>query len=174
MPLPAGTPPPFSGQSTGNRPLVSPRSPAKMSAGPYAGICWPMPMDDCIYIWMLLASPLPTPNDKLELTMTTWHSRAMGDGVEAFEPSMQLHETFIAFARARGGVPAHAAVFSRYDLQANIVTWYFSPEATTLAKAFGAAPCEKPISAEGFGLLSGDARAWEAHFPGYIVSRRMR
>jgi hypothetical protein len=106
--------------------------------------------------------------------MSAWHSKAMGDGVEAFEPSMRLHEAFIALAKASGGVPAYAAVFSRYDLHANVVTWYFSPEAVTLARAFGAAPCDKPVAAEGFGLLSGDARAWEAHFPGYIAGRRMR
>jgi hypothetical protein len=103
--------------------------------------------------------------------MTTWHSKEVGDGIEAFEPSSRLHEAFFALAKA-GGVPPGTGVFSHYDLRANVVTWYFSPEATLLAKGFGASPCDKPIPTEGFGLSVGDARSWEIHFPGYITRRR--
>lgn len=110
---------------------------------------------------------------RLEKPMSPWHSKAVGDGVQAFQPAMQLHQAFLALVQA-GGVPANAAVFSYYDLHANVVTWYFTPEATTLAKAFGAIECEKPVPQEGFGLLSGDGRAWETHFPGYVASRRRR
>lgn len=106
--------------------------------------------------------------------MSTWHSKAIGDGIEAFEPSMRLHEAFFSLARNGGSVPENAAVFSRYDLDSNVITWYFSPEAASLASAFGAAPCEKPLPSEGFGFLSGDTRAWQAHFPGYVASRRRR
>jgi hypothetical protein len=103
--------------------------------------------------------------------MTTWHSKDVADGIEAFEPSQRLHEAFFVLAKA-GGVPAGLGVFSRYDLRANVVTWYFSPEAALLAKTFGAVPCEKPTPTEGFGLSVGDARCWEIHFPGYITRRR--
>jgi hypothetical protein len=106
--------------------------------------------------------------------MDTWHCKEVGDGVAAFQPAMNLHQAFLAMAQASGGVPANIGVFSYYDLHANIVTWYFSPEATALAKTFGAIPCDKPVPSEGFGLLVGDARSWEAHFPGYVSSRRRR
>jgi hypothetical protein len=105
--------------------------------------------------------------------MTTWHSKDVGDGVEAFEPTSKLHEAFFAFAVAKGrDLPATIGIFSRYDLRANVVTWYFSPEASLLAQAFHAVPCEKPVPESGFGLSAGDVRSWEAHFPGYVPSRR--
>jgi hypothetical protein len=85
---------------------------------------------------------------------------------------MQLHQSFLALAIEEGGVPAYAAVFSRYDLAANVVTWYFTPEAEAIAQTFKASPCLKPVPEEGFGLLCGDARSWEHHFPGYIASQR--
>lgn len=104
--------------------------------------------------------------------MDTWNSKSVGDGVAAFQPSTQLHQAFLAMATASGGVPANAAVFSCYDLDANVVTWYFSPEATSLAKIFGATPCDKPTPSKGFGLLVGEGRGWEAHFPNYLANRR--
>ncbi len=104
--------------------------------------------------------------------MNTWNSKAVGDGVAAFQPSTQLHQKFLAMAMVSGGVPENAAVFSCYDLDANVVTWYFSPEANNLAKMFEATPCNKPTPSKGFGLLVGDGRSWEAHFPNYLVSNR--
>ena len=101
--------------------------------------------------------------------MTTWHSKDVGDGREAFGPSSRLEEAFIALAKV-GGLSPHIGVFSYYDLQANVVTWYFSPEASLLASAFDAIPCDKPTPTSGFGLLVGDARSWNAHFPGYAQS----
>jgi hypothetical protein len=105
--------------------------------------------------------------------MSAWHSKNVGDGVEALAPSMQLHEAFAALASAStGGLPPGIGVFSRYDLGTNTVTWYFSPEASSLSKVFKAVPCEKPVPSEGFGLLVGDARSWEVHFAGYLARRR--
>lgn len=102
--------------------------------------------------------------------MKNWYRKDVGDGVAAYGPSGKLFEAFEVLA-ARG-LPPNISVFSRYDLMKNVVTWWFSPEAQALAQAFGAEPCEKPQPAEGFGLLVGDANAWEGHFPGYIASRR--
>ena len=102
--------------------------------------------------------------------MNTWHSKDVGDGIEAYAPSSKLHEAFFIMAKA-GGVPTNIGVFSRYDIRANMVTWYFSPEASILVEAFSATPCEKPVPSRGFGLLVGDARSWEAHFPGYLANR---
>lgn len=106
--------------------------------------------------------------------MDSWQCKEVGDGVAAFQPSMELHKAFLALAQASAGVTKGFGVFSYYDSDENMVTWYFSPEATVLGKAFGASSCEKPTPAPGFGLLAGDARSWESHFPGYVASRHRR
>lgn len=95
--------------------------------------------------------------------MSSWHSKALGDGVAAAAPSMKILEAFSPLYIA-AGQPADMAVFSRYDLEANVVTVYFTPGAAQLASLFGAKPCDKP-SSEGIGLLVGDARAWKLFFP---------
>ena len=102
--------------------------------------------------------------------MTTWHSKNVGDGVEALPQVQKLHQAFIALAKA-GGLAPTIGVFSVYDLHANVVTWYFSPEATLLAQAFGANPCDKPIPDGDFALTVGDARARDFHFPNYRAQR---
>lgn len=107
--------------------------------------------------------------------MAGWHSKELGDGLEAFAPTSKIQEAFLnlAYTQARTGqYSTDAAVFSRYDLKANVVTVYFTPSAELLAKAFGATPCEQPVPSDGFALIVGDARAWDAHFPGYLERRR--
>lgn len=103
--------------------------------------------------------------------MASWHSKDVGDGLSALGPSSRLHEAFIALVKA-GHTPPGIGVFSRYDLRANTVTWYFSPDAELLAKSFGASPCEKPTPNKGFALSVGDSRSWEIHFPGYLSGQR--
>jgi hypothetical protein len=95
--------------------------------------------------------------------MTTWYCKALGDGGQAFEPSRQIQETFLPLFAAAGN-PPDMAVFSLYDVDANVVTAYFSPGASDIARMFGAQPCKKPTS-ERIGLLVGDARAWDLFFP---------
>ena len=90
--------------------------------------------------------------------MESWHSRALGDAAAARVQQM-FRPMFLAAGR-----PLRMAVFSRYDRRANLVTAYFSPGATALAAPFDAQPCAKP-PAEGTGLLVGDPRCWEVHFP---------
>ncbi len=102
--------------------------------------------------------------------MSQWHSKDVGDGVEAFGPSGQLFDAYETLAIG-GGSTKNAAVFSAYDLRRNVVTWWFTPGAAQLAKAFGASPTSKPTPAKGFGLLVGDMNAWEAYFPGYLSKR---
>ena len=107
--------------------------------------------------------------------MVGWHSKELGDGVEAFVPTSEIQEAFLTLAQTQartGRYSTDAAVFSRYDLKANVVTVYFTPSAELLAAAFGATPCEKPVPTDGFALIVGDFRAWEAHFPGYLDRRR--
>jgi hypothetical protein len=95
--------------------------------------------------------------------MTDWHSKALGDGIEAHAPTEQIKQAHMALALATR-LPTDCAVFSYYDLRANVVTVYFSPSAVQLAKSFHAAPCQKPENKEGFGLVVGDRRAWKLLF----------
>lgn len=107
--------------------------------------------------------------------MTSWYSKALGDGIEAFEPTTEIQNRFMALALSQtrlGQYSSDAAVFSGYDSATNVVTVYFTPSAELLATALGASPCPKPVPTEGFGLIVGDARAWEAHFPGFLEERR--
>lgn len=101
--------------------------------------------------------------------MDTWYCKDIGDGVAAFQPTMELHKAFLALAQAnRGVVTTGFGVFSYYDLRANVVTLYFSPDAVALAKLMGATPCDKPTPSRGFSLSVGDMRSWNEHFPDYL------
>ena len=107
--------------------------------------------------------------------MTSWYSKELGDGVEAFVPTTDIQNGFLTLAQSQaqlGRYSFDAAVFSRYDLETNVVTVYFTPSAELLATAFRASPCTKPVPTEGFALIVGDARAWEAHFRGYLEEGR--
>jgi hypothetical protein len=95
--------------------------------------------------------------------METWRSKALGDGAAALAPSKRIQQMFPPIFMASGR-PASMAVFSHYDRRANVVIAYFSPGAARLAAFFEAKPCAKPRG-EGIGLLVGDARCWEIHFP---------
>ena len=103
--------------------------------------------------------------------MASWHSKELGDGVEANKPTREIQKAFLTLTIARR-YSSDAAVFSRYDLETNVVTIYFTPSAELLAKKFGAVPCEKPIPKKGFSLIAGDDSTWEAHFPGYRAGLR--
>jgi hypothetical protein len=92
--------------------------------------------------------------------MTQWYSKDVGDGIAASAPSDQIQEAFLPFFTA-AGQPTDMAVFSRYDLEKNMVTVYFSPGASALAKMFGATPCEKPKNEGRLSLLVGDRRYLE-------------
>ncbi len=105
--------------------------------------------------------------------MASWHSKKLGDGVEAFRPTEEVQKAFLTLSMA-GQSSFDTAVFSQYDSETNVITIYFTPSAELLARAFGAIPCEKPIPEEGFGLMVGDDRAREAQFPEYYASRQER
>lgn len=70
-----------------------------------------------------------------------WYSLELGDGIEANAPTRQLLEFFPAYF-LEAGQPEDMGIFSRYDLERNIVTAYFTPSAARLAEQFGATPCE--------------------------------
>tara|TARA_R110002072_G_scaffold165194_2_gene318363 strand:+ start:2590 stop:2892 length:303 start_codon:yes stop_codon:yes gene_type:complete len=95
--------------------------------------------------------------------MSTWYSKDLGDGVEAYKPTDRIQEAFTPIFVALGQ-PKDMAVFSRYDLSKNMVTAYFTPSACKLAEVFQASPCKKP-ELDRLGLLVGDQRAIGIHFP---------
>ena len=93
-----------------------------------------------------------------------WTSKDLGDGGEAFTPTNQIQEAYLALAKVRN-LPVDFAVFSHYDLRRNVVTAYFTPSAKELGAIFGATPCDKPANREGFALSVGDMRVWGLLFP---------
>lgn len=92
--------------------------------------------------------------------------------MDAYQPTRRIQETWTAatFAAARVGViDETSAIFSVGGGES--VTVYFSPSTELIARAFGATPCEKPPG-DRIGLLAGDGRAWDIHFPGEVERRR--
>jgi len=102
-----------------------------------------------------------------------WHSKELGDGMQAFAPTNLMLQAFMnrAIELARSGLqwPDGAALFSKYDLRRNVVTAYITPEAGDLAAALGFKPCEKPDRGadlhDSIGMLFGSQAAWEIHYP---------
>lgn len=92
--------------------------------------------------------------------LNQWHSKELGDGVQAFGPSDQIKQAFLPLFVA-AGQPTDMAVLSRYDLERNIVTVYFSPRAAALAKMYDAIECDKPKNEKGLGILVGDQRCFQ-------------
>ena len=75
-----------------------------------------------------------------------WYSKALGDGMMAYEPSEQISKAFAALF-ASAGNPAEMAVFTRLESEGRLhceAFAYFSPAAAEVAKQFDAEPCAKP------------------------------
>lgn len=89
--------------------------------------------------------------------MSTWYAKQLGNGGHAFTPTSEIQEAFLKVYAATG-MPSDMAVFSHYDIETNMVTAYFSPGASILAKMFGAEECAKPSRSD-IGLLVGDDSA---------------
>lgn len=97
--------------------------------------------------------------------MDTWYSKSLGDGMSAHAPSIDINRAYLEYVLVHGENTG-AAVFSRLDLDTGIVTAYFTPEAVSLAKKFGAEPCTKPVRDKRLGLLAGSRLLdWAKHFP---------
>ena len=93
-----------------------------------------------------------------------WHALFLGNGADAYAPTLKIQETFMATFMAAGG-PIEMALFSTIESGTAEVTLYFSPAAANFAKSIaGAVPSEKPPR-ERVGLLAGDARCWDALYP---------
>ena len=96
----------------------------------------------------------------------TWFKTTVGREPDIYLPYLRLHASRSRILIASPHLDQGAvAVFSKYDLEKGLVTWYFTPEAMSLARMFAAIPCEKPDPTEDISLLSGNSRAWQIHFP---------
>jgi hypothetical protein len=98
--------------------------------------------------------------------MSTWYSKDLGDGVEAYAPTQEIMNLFQAFFVA-AKLPKDMAIFSAYPSKTNVVTVYLTPACGAVATAIGAKPCDKPRRDEGsdLGLLIGHSDAWKVFFP---------
>jgi hypothetical protein len=85
--------------------------------------------------------------------MSKWHSVELGDGIEAFEPTMNIQKAFWPMHIALGS-PADMGVYSKYDRDRNMVTAHFTPSAASLARIFKATECKEP-SSDGLKFIAG-------------------
>jgi len=97
------------------------------------------------------------------MTTSCWYSKDLGNGVEAFNPSLQIQEILFAFFGAVG-LPKNMAVFSRYDRERDLVTVYLPPANESVARAIGATPCEKPTRQDLI-IMIGHSEAMDVLFP---------
>lgn len=96
--------------------------------------------------------------------MSSWYQLALGKEQDAFEPTRQIQQVFMAkFLMAPPG--SGRALFSSYDTVAGNVWLYFSPAAADIAMRFRAQPCQKPIAPSRLVLLAGEGDALSVHFP---------
>ena len=95
-----------------------------------------------------------------------WYGLFLGNGADAFAPTMKIQNDFMrAFIASGGNVEMAMFSLSESTSEAHEVTIYFSPAAVEFAKTIvGAAPCDKP-SRKNLGLLVGDQRCWDKLFP---------
>lgn len=97
-----------------------------------------------------------------EADVSSWCKLDLGNEREAFEPSRQIQQVFMAkFLMAQPG--SGRALFSGYDAAAGRICLYFSPAAQDIAQRFGATPCDKPAASARLGLLAGEGDALGAH-----------
>lgn len=108
--------------------------------------------------------------------MTSWHSIESDNYIETSNLTDKLFKAFEAYVLLKGHSPSGAAVFSRKHLETNVATFYFAPSVESIATAFGAVPCEKPVPDpdKDFSLDVGNQAAWEVHFPGHREARKRR
>ncbi len=98
--------------------------------------------------------------------MDTWYSRNLGDPTLTDGTLDELDAYFHA-VHVRAGEPSEMAVFTRLESEGRLhceMIAYFSPAAQTVAKAFDAEPCTRPVR-QGLGLLAGAEEAWSVLFP---------
>lgn len=97
-------------------------------------------------------------------SVSSWYKLALGNDKDAFEPTRQIQQVFMAkFLMSAPG--SGRALFSSYDSVADNLWLYFSPAAADIAIRFRAEPCDKPVAPSRLGLLAGEGDALAVHFP---------
>ena len=96
--------------------------------------------------------------------MNYWHRMELNESTESLAKSEEIENVFWPTFMAAGG-PVGMAVFSGNNLDDHVLTYYFSPDASKIARIFHATPCGKPTEYDGLGLLFGDQRAIKLFFP---------
>jgi hypothetical protein len=82
-----------------------------------------------------------------------WYHLHIKDPTTAFSVSRQMmDEHFVLFAAMQN---RDCAIFSRID-DAGGMNYYFTPSASSVAKAHGASPCGQPSRKDAGSLLCGD------------------
>ncbi len=92
-----------------------------------------------------------------------WHRKTVVH--PATTVSRELDDSFRNLCAAQNGKANGAAIFVEVDSKANTTTFYFSPEATRLAKAVQADLCPKPKATDSIRMSIGDPQSWDIHFP---------
>lgn len=100
--------------------------------------------------------------------MNVWFSKNLGDAMLVAESLGRIYELFVVSYK-NSDSSKEKAVFIRHESEGRLhceVNAYFTPETYTLARAVGAARCEKPRS-NGLSLLIGSEESWSVHFPDF-------
>jgi len=97
--------------------------------------------------------------------LNDWFSKHLGDPVMAQQRIGEL-EARCSEVLGQSNRPGDMAVFIRHESEGRLhceVMVYFSPASGSLAREFGAEPCQRP-SPNGLGLLAGSEDAWAVLF----------
>ena len=97
------------------------------------------------------------------MTNENWHHKNIGKTANSIPPSMDILKAYMNFILLHGDKTG-AAIYSMSDLESNSVTIYFSPEASELATAFEATPCEKPQASSRLSRIAGHDKDGRSHF----------
>ena len=79
------------------------------------------------------------------------------------EETQKIQNTFQSFYLSNNGKTNNMALFSRRDGSSKMSTFYFTPNAKSIADIFNATPCERPPK-DGLGLLVGDETVYSILF----------
>lgn len=92
--------------------------------------------------------------------MTQWHSKELRKGESTAAYTNRIEAAFTPLFAAR--TPSqNILVLRQRDVERGVDVVFFSPDASGLAKMFGAVPCEKPARNPHLRLLFGEHSALE-------------
>ena len=97
------------------------------------------------------------------MKINSWHKKDIANTANSAPHSMEIMKAYMDYIVLHGDKTG-AAIYSISDLESNTVTMYFSPEASELAAAFEATPCEKPEASSRLGTFVGHSKNGRSHF----------